>query len=107
MPSASERIATALTSGAFSRRRNASFRFMAGVPRLPGSASRPTGLRQPRGELQRIPEIELLQHIIRQIDSVELPERVIVAVVVEVLVGGFEDAPVVRILLGLERILSK
>src|SRR5215207_8220154 len=68
---------------------------------------RPAGLRQRRRQAQRVLVIELLQHGIWQIDAVQLPERVIVPVVVEVVVARLEHPPVVRILLGLERILAE
>src|SRR6186997_2634363 len=61
-----------------------------------GDRLREAGLGQTWHELQRILIVQLSQHLVRQADAVELPERVIVAVVVEILVVGLEDAPVVR-----------
>src|SRR5216110_3092224 len=62
---------------------------------------------QPRDELHRIAIVELPQHLIGQSDAVQLPERVIVAVVVEVLVVGLEHAPVIRVLVGLIAVLAE
>src|SRR5262244_3373045 len=67
----------------------------------------PSALREPRGQSERVLEVQFLQHRIRQIDSIQLPERVVVAVVVEVLVLRLEDPPVVRVLFGLKRILAE
>src|SRR5690348_3936892 len=38
---------------------------------------RPARLRQSRRDLERVPEVHLLQHAVRQIDAVQLPEGVI------------------------------
>src|SRR5262245_28351296 len=67
----------------------------------------PARFRQARHDSQCIFVIKLLQHGVGQIHAVELPERVIVPVVVEVLVLRLEYAPVVRVLLGLERVLAE
>ena len=69
-------------------------------PETPRAAS-------PGVSLQRVLVVELLQHLVGQADAVQLPERVIVAVVVEVLVVGLEDAPVVRILVRLVAVLAE
>src|SRR5919107_2755459 len=68
---------------------------------------RPARLWESRRDLERVPKIDLLQHRVREPDAVQLPEGVIAAVVVEVLVARLEHAPVVRILRRLERILSE
>ena len=47
-----------------------------------------------RASPQRVLVVQLLQHLVGQAHAVELPERVVVAVVVEVLVVGLEHAPV-------------
>src|SRR5262245_9622030 len=57
--------------------------------------------RQPGDELQRVAVVELSERLIGQSDAVQLPERVVIAVIVEVLVVGLEYAPVVRIFVGL------
>src|SRR5688572_21294219 len=49
-------------------------------------------------QLQRVLIVDLLQHRIGEIDPVQLPERVITAIVIEVVVARLEHAPVVRIL---------
>lgn len=49
----------------------------------------------------------LPQHLIEQVDAVELPEGVVIAVVVEVVIGGLEDPPEVGILTELERVLAE
>src|SRR5512141_1780656 len=64
-------------------------------------------LRQAARDLLRILVVDLLQHAVRQVDSIQLPERVIVPVIVEVLVARLEHSPVIRIFLRLERILSE
>src|SRR4029078_2492895 len=51
--------------------------------------------------------IDLAEHLVRKVDPVKFPERVIMPVVVEVFVTCLEYTPVVRIFLGLERILSE
>src|SRR4051812_6333019 len=67
--------------------------------RVPGPLrSRPLLFRQALDDPQRVVPIDLLQHRVGQVDAVQLPERVVVAVVVEVLVLRLEDAPVVGIL---------
>src|SRR6059036_2870698 len=68
---------------------------------------RETRVREPRRQLQRVRVVELLQHRIGQADAVELPERVIVPVIVEILVVGLEHPPVVRILVGLIAVLPE
>src|SRR5688500_19764644 len=73
------------------------------LPRLP----RPARLRQSRRDLQRVLVIHLLQHSVGQIDSVQLPEGMVVPVIIEVVIARFEYPPVVRILLGLERVLTE
>src|SRR5215218_3946032 len=69
--------------------------------------TRKGGARQRPRDAQRVPVIDLLQHRVWQIDAVQLPERVVWPVVVEVVVARLEDAPVVRVLLGLERVLAE
>src|SRR5215204_3858175 len=69
-----------------------------GMSRGPRPLLRPPGLRQTGLHLQGVLVIELLQHRIRQPHPVQLPERVIRPVVVEILVMRLEDAPVVGIL---------
>src|SRR5260221_11386124 len=63
--------------------------------------------RQSGRQFQGVLIVELLQDGIGQADAVQLPERVVVAVIVEVLVVGLEHAPVVRILVGLVAVLSE
>ena len=58
-------------------------------------------------ESQRVPIVDLPQHVVGESNAVELPEGVVVPVVVEVLVLGFENAPVIRVLRGLERVLPE
>jgi hypothetical protein len=58
-------------------------------------------VRQRGRHLQRVLVIQLAQHLVGKTDAIQLPERVIVAVVVEVFVVGFEDAPIVRVLVRL------
>src|SRR5256885_7588867 len=72
--------------------------------RRPAARYSPTILlaRQLRRHVQRVRLIQFLEHGIGQRHAIQLPERVIPAIVVEVLVGGLEDAPVVRVLLRLE-----
>src|SRR5215218_6962637 len=67
----------------------------------------PPCLRKAGRDRERVFVIQLLQHVIRQRHSVELPEGVVIAVIVEVLVIGFEHAPVVRILALLVGILAE
>src|SRR4029078_12439621 len=59
---------------------------------------RPAALRQARLHFQRVLVIELLQDLVGEPHAVQLPERVVAAVVVEVLVVGLEHAPVVGVL---------
>src|SRR5690349_5282404 len=49
--------------------------------------------RQAGHELQGVLVIELSQHLIGECQPVQLPERVVIAVVVEVLVAGLKRAP--------------
>ena len=50
-----------------------------------------------RHEFQRILVVNLLQHIIRQIQAVKTPERVAAAVIFDVIVARLHDAEVVGI----------
>src|SRR5678809_1050143 len=50
--------------------------------------------RNGRRNLERVAVVELLEHRVRKPEAVELPERVVIPVVVEILVVGFEDPPV-------------
>src|SRR5688572_21886228 len=76
-----------------------------GVTRAPDL--RETGARQSRHQLQCVLIVQLPQRLIGQADAVELPEGVVVAVVVEVLVVGLEHPPVVRKLVGLVAVLAE
>src|SRR5687768_15385514 len=76
--------------------------------RLPVYPSvRPPALRQPLHNFQCVLVVDLLEDLVRQVDAVQLPERVIVAIVIEVVVAGLENAPVIRILVRLERVLPE
>src|SRR5437667_12857649 len=66
-----------------------------------------SGPRKARNEPQRVLIVELPQDRVGQADPVQLPERVIVAVVVEVLVVGLEDAPVIRVFVRLVAVFAK
>ena len=55
---------------------------------------------QARDQPQRVAVVELLQHHVGQVQPVQLPERVIVPVVVEILVRRLERPPEVRVLGG-------
>ena len=66
-----------------------------------------TAVRQAGRQLDGVLVIQLPEHGIGQADAVELPERMVVAIVVEVLVVGLEHAPVVRILVGLVGVLAE
>ena len=68
---------------------------------------RKAGARQAGIELQRVGVVQLLQHSVRQRHPVQLPEGVVVTVIVEVFVGGLERAPVVRIFVGLIAVLAE
>ena len=78
-----------------SRRRNPVGQFGKAGPRHSGH--------EPQGVLV----IELSQHRVRQVDAVQLPERVVVAVIVEVFVAGLEHAPVVRVFVRLIAVFSE
>src|SRR5918993_1999148 len=71
------------------------------------SLPRETGARNSGQKLKCVLVIELPQHRVRQAETVQLPERVIVAVVIEVFVVGFEDAPIVRELIRLIAVLAE
>src|SRR6185295_12130826 len=77
------------------------------VSRCKPLARRKAGTWQPRNYFQRVAVIDLSEDVVWEADPVELPERVIVAVVVKVLVVGFEYAPVVRVFVGLEAVFAK
>src|SRR5579872_1807465 len=64
-------------------------------------------LREAGRQLEGVLVIQLPEHLVGQADAVKLPERVIVAVVVEVLVVGLEDAPVVRVFVRLVAVLAE
>src|SRR3954471_6266731 len=67
----------------------------------------PPGLRQPGFYPQRILVIELLQDLVRQRHAIELPEGVVAAVIVEILVVRLEDAPVIRVFGRLVGVLAE
>src|SRR5690606_35311052 len=77
------------------------------VAQAPLRSARRTFLRHAGGDAEGIAVVELAQNIIRQVDAVQLPERVIRTIVVEVVVVGLEHAPEVRILTGLDRVLAE
>ena len=58
-------------------------------------------------QLQGVRVVHLPEHVIGQSDAVHLPEGVVVAVIVEVLVVGLEHPPVIGILVGLEAVLPE
>ncbi len=68
---------------------------------------RPARLRKSRRDPKSIAVVDVLQHFVRQVEAVQLPEGVVIAVVVEVVIGGLEDPPEVGILTGLERVLAE
>src|SRR5688500_19546573 len=74
--------------------------------RSAGSTREP-GFRQPGDDPQRVLMIELPQHGIRQCHSVKLPEGVVVAVVIEVLICRLEYSPEVRIFVRLEAVFPE
>src|SRR5262245_46649244 len=53
------------------------------------------GSRELRYDAHRVRVIQFPQRLVGQADAVQLPERVVVAVVVEVLIVGLEHPPVV------------
>ncbi len=63
--------------------------------------------RQARHESQRVAVVQLPQDHVGQVQAVELPEGVVVPVVVEILVRGLERPPEVRILAGDVRVLAE
>src|SRR5258706_8502776 len=70
-------------------------------------SARESRARQARCHLQRILVVELFQHLIGQPDAVQLPERMVVAIVVEILVVGLEHTPVVRVFIRLVAVLAE
>src|SRR6476660_7374653 len=66
-----------------------------------------TAVRQAGRQLHGVLVVQLPEHGIRQADAVQLPERVVVAIVVEVLVVGLEHTPIVRILVRLVGVLAE
>ncbi len=68
----------------------------AGVKMCRNRLLREPRTRHCRHEVQCISVIQLTQNDIRKGQSIQLPERVIVAVVVEILVGRLEGAPEIR-----------
>jgi hypothetical protein len=70
-------------------------------------SARPSRLRQPRINRQRVFVVHFLQYLIRKINAIEFPERVISTVVIEVVVVSLEYAPVIGIFFGLICILTE
>src|SRR4051812_5811464 len=68
---------------------------------------RESGLRHARHQLECVLIVKLLQYLIWKVDAVQLPEGMVVAVIVEVLVSRLEHAPVIRILVGLEAVFAE
>src|SRR5439155_21205388 len=65
------------------------------------------GVGQSRRDLQRVLIIDLPKHCIRKPNAVQLPERMVITVVIEVLVVGLEHTPVVRIFVRLIAVLPE
>src|SRR5678815_4586655 len=74
---------------------------------VPYPLVRPARLWQAGCDAQRVLVVQLFQHDVRQVHAVQLPERVVVTVVIEVLVLRLEDAPVIRVLSWLEGVLAE
>ena len=87
------RIAEALPEGQRSERTIAALKKKLGVLLAAASLREHRGV-DSRDHPQRVLVVELLQDVVRQVEAVHLPERVALAVVVEVLVGGLEHAEV-------------
>ena len=64
-------------------------------------------LGEPGHNPQPVAVIQLPQHIVWKRHPIQLPEGVVVAVVVEVLVSCLEDAPEIRVLAGVVRVLAE
>src|SRR4029453_3306338 len=66
-----------------------------------------TSSRESGDGFQGVAEIELLENLVRQRDAIQFPERVVVAVVVEIFVARLQYPPIVRILVWLVGVLPE
>src|SRR5688500_9849109 len=78
----------------------------ASIQRRASLRRKPRGV-EPRNDPQRVLVVDLLEHLVRQIEAVHLPERVAPAVVIEVFVSGLEHAEVRVVLGGLIAVLPE